>query len=158
MLGSFLHFIKTKMLVQGVGPPIPQVKFLHHSRPGLDVLFLGISFRLFLLFSLVLLCFLVLFCFVCFSVWIWLGLVQMFQAGTWILRNIFPFCLSLFIRQTHGHTLGTDYQLGDKTCFQPIDFVGKPSKMNNAQLFPLSCKHLSPPWFNADLLACDISE
>lgn len=42
---------------------------------GLDDLFLGISFRLFLLFSLVLLCFLVLFCFVCFSVWIWLGLV-----------------------------------------------------------------------------------
>lgn len=32
----------------------------------------------------------------------------------WLLRNILPVCLSLFICQTRGHTLGADYQLGKK--------------------------------------------
>lgn len=30
----------------------------------------------------------------------------------WLLKNILLVCQSLFIYKTHGHTLGTDYQLG----------------------------------------------
>ena len=32
----------------------------------------------------------------------------------WLLKNILLVCQSLFIYKTHGHTLGTDYQIGIK--------------------------------------------
>ena len=41
----------------------------------------------------------------------------------WLLKNILLVCQSLFIYKTHGHTLGTDYQIGIKKKKKTLQLI-----------------------------------